>query len=675
MVSVASILLVVTAFGLAIHAAIASGDYRTLVSHQALVPFSTIVYAVIGALIASRQPRNPIGWIFLVVGSLYALTALAAALSVYGSDPSRLYYWAVWLRNWLWIPASFLPMTVVLLVFPDGHLPSPRWRLVVWSTVLGLAMVVLVVMFHPAPLPTWGLSANPLGIPSVAPILDKLVEVGSGLLFIGLIGSLAGFTLRVRRSDGIERERMKWVVYAVGMLVIVLVVSTLAGLVWPADPVMTDISIALTNLAILGLAVAAAIAILRHGLYDINLIINRTLVYGALTAGVAALYGFTVGALAALFQARNNFWLSLLATGLVAIVFHPLRDRLQRGVNRLMYGDLHDPYTVLSRLGERVQATLAPEAVLSAVVETIAQALKLPYVAISLRQRDGLRLAAEYGVNPTSSISRTLEAAELVIPLVYQSETLGELILAPPASGTTFTANDRRLLEDIARQAGVAAHAVRLTQDLQHSREQLVKSREEERRRLRRDLHDGLGPHLASLKLNLDVARNLVSRDPKAAEVLLLDLRSQAQVAIADIRRLVYDLRPPALDEFGLKGAIQEYARQLETQDGLSVRVDAPITLPPLPAAVEVAAYRITLEALANVVRHSQARHGGVSLAMVDKTLQVEVSDDGLGLPKDVSPGVGLNSMRERAAELGGTCMVEARPQGGTCVRARLPLI
>ena len=675
MVSVASILLVVTAFGLAIHAAIASGDYRTLVSHQALVPFSTIVYAVIGALIASRQPRNPIGWIFLVVGSLYALTALAAALSVYGSDPSRLYYWAVWLRNWLWIPASFLPMTVVLLVFPDGHLPSPRWRLVVWSTVLGLAMVVLVVMFHPAPLPTWGLSANPLGIPSVAPILDKLVEVGSGLLFIGLIGSLAGFTLRVRRSVGIEREQMKWVVYAVGMLVIVLVVSTLAGLVWPADPVMTDISIALTNLAILGLAVAAAIAILRHGLYDINLIINRTLVYGALTAGVAALYGFTVGALAALFQARNNFWLSLLATGLVAIVFHPLRDRLQRGVNRLMYGDLHDPYTVLSRLGERVQATLAPEAVLSAVVETIAQALKLPYVAISLRQRDGLRLAAEYGVNPTSSISRTLEAAELVIPLVYQSETLGELILAPPASGTTFTANDRRLLEDIARQAGVAAHAVRLTQDLQHSREQLVKSREEERRRLRRDLHDGLGPHLASLKLNLDVARNLVSRDPKAAEVLLLDLRSQAQVAIADIRRLVYDLRPPALDEFGLKGAIQEYARQLETQDGLSVRVDAPITLPPLPAAVEVAAYRITLEALANVVRHSQARHGGVSLAMVDKTLQVEVSDDGLGLPKDVSPGVGLNSMRERAAELGGTCMVEARPQGGTCVRARLPLI
>ncbi|MFN8482261.1 MAG: GAF domain-containing sensor histidine kinase [Anaerolineae bacterium] len=673
LVSVASILLVITAFGMAIHAAITSGDYRTLVSHQTLIPISTIVYAVIGASIAARHPRNPIGWIFVVVGCLYALTALAAALSAYGPDSSPLHPWTVWLSNWLWIPASILPMTVVLLLFPDGDLPSPRWRLVVWSTALGLTMIVLVVMFHPTPLPSWGLPANPLGILAAASVLDKLTNVGSALLFVGVIGSLAGFALRFRRSTGIEREQMKWLVYAVGVLVTGFVLTTIAGLSWPADPFVNDISIALSNLTILGLAVAAAIAILRHGLYDINLIINRTLVYGALTAGVVALYGVAVGALGALFQARNNFWLSLLATGLVAIFFQPLRDRLQRSVNRLMYGDRDDPYKILLRLGERVQATLAPEAVLSVVVETIAQALKLPYVAINLCQGDGLRLAAEYGVKPAGSISGTIDAEEMVIPLVYQSETLGELTLAPPTTGTAFTVNDRRLLEDIARQAGMAANAVRLTHDLQHSRELLVKSREEERRRLRRDLHDELGPHLASLKLNLDVARNLVSRDPKAAEALLLDLRSQAQAAIADIRRLVYDLRPPALDEFGLKGAIQEYARQLETQDGLRIRVDVLSIVSPLPAAVEVAAYRITLEALANVVRHSQAGHCCVAIAMLDKSLQVEVRDDGIGLPKVVSPGVGLNSMRERAAELGGTCVIESLPDGGTRVLARLP--
>ena len=179
---------------------------------------------------------------------------------------------------------------------------------------------------------------------------------------------------------------------------------------------------------------------------------------------------------------------------------------------------------------------------------------------------------------------------------------------------------------------------------------------------------------MASLKLNLDVARNLVSRDPHAAEALLLDLRTQSQAVIADIRRLAFDLRPPALDEFGLIGAIQEYTRQIVNQDGLQIRLDSPQTLTALPAAVEVAAYRITLEALANFVRHSQGTNCQVSLATTDHHLQIEVRDDGLGLPDEVKPGVGLSSMRERAAELGGTCAVETLPQGGTHVLACLPL-
>jgi signal transduction histidine kinase len=237
------------------------------------------------------------------------------------------------------------------------------------------------------------------------------------------------------------------------------------------------------------------------------------------------------------------------------------------------------------------------------------------------------------------------------------------------------------LLNDIAGHIGVTAHNVlltrdlrRLAEDLQRSREELVKGREEERRRLRRDLHDELGPQLASLKLNLDVARNLGSRDPRAAEALLVELRSQSQSAIADIRRLVFDLRPPALDELGLIGAIHEYTRQIVSQDGLHIRVDTPRDLPPLPAAVEVAAYRITLEALANFVRHSQGSSCQVTVTMTGDDLQVEVCDDGLGLPKDVQPGVGLNSMRERAAELGGTCVIETLPVKGTRVVARLPL-
>jgi signal transduction histidine kinase len=237
------------------------------------------------------------------------------------------------------------------------------------------------------------------------------------------------------------------------------------------------------------------------------------------------------------------------------------------------------------------------------------------------------------------------------------------------------------LLNDIAGHIGVTAHNVfltrdlrRLVEDLQHSREELVKGREEERRRLRRDLHDELGPQLASLKLNLGVARSLVARDPRAAEALLAELGAQSQAAIADIRRLVYDLRPPALDELGLIGAIQEYTQQIGSRDGIQIQLVSPRTLPALPAAVEVAAYRITLEALANFVRHSQGSNCRVSIARAGQTIQIEVSDNGQGLPSDLRPGVGLSSMRERAAELGGTCLIETQPRGGTRVQAHLPL-
>ncbi len=417
---------------------------------------------------------------------------------------------------------------------------------------------------------------------------------------------------------------------------------------------------------------AAAIAILRYRLYDIDLIINRTLVYSALMAGVAGLYGLVVGALGAVFQARGNWFVSLVATGMAAILVQPMRDWLQRLVNHVMYGERDDPYAVLAGLSRRLEGSLSPEATLPAVVETVAAALKLPYVAIALKQEGDFKIEASYGLAGEKPVQ---------LPLIYQGEMVGQLRLSTRAPNELFTPGEERLLRDIARPIGVTAHTViltrdlrRLAEDLQRSREALVLGREEERRRLRRDLHDDLGPQLASLKLNLDVARNLVRRDPEAAETLLLDLRSQSQAAIADIRRLVFDLRPPALDELGLIGAVREYVRQISSQGSLQIGLDSPEGLPPLPAAVEVAAYRIIREALTNFVRHSQGRNGRVKIRANGRYLQVEVQDDGLGLPEAIRPGVGLNSMRERAVELGGACTIEALPQGGTRVFARLPL-
>jgi len=346
-----------------------------------------------------------------------------------------------------------------------------------------------------------------------------------------------------------------------------------------------------------------------------------------------------------------------------------------------MYGERDDPYGVLTRLGRRLEAAIEPGAVLPTVVETVAGALRLPYAAIAMRREDGFEVAAAHG-SPTGE--------ETAVPLKYAGETVGRLLLSPRTPGEEFTQADRRLLEDLARQAEVAVHAVRLTADLQRSRERLVSAREEERRRLRRGLHDGLEPTLATLSLGLDVSLKMLPDNPGEAEPLLRELKAQTQGAVVDIRRLVYGLRPPALDDLGLVPAIREQAskhgrldddpatfgRGAAGKNALAFAVEAPEELPPLPAAVEVAIYRIVQEAITNVVRHSEAGACRIRLSIdaAQNELGLEISDDGVGIPKDRQAGVGMSSMAERAAELGGRCTVEAGPEGGTRVLARFPL-
>src|SRR5262249_12962250 len=361
------------------------------------------------------------------------------------------------------------------------------------------------------------------------------------------------------------------------------------------------ISANMLGLLVLPFPLSMAIAILRHRLFDIDTILNRTLVYGGLTGIVAGLYVLIVGMLSTVFQSQSNLLIALVATGVVAVLFQPLRLALQRIVDRVLFGERDNPYAVLSRLGRRLETALAPEAILPTIVETVAQALKLPAVSIAIRDGEHLLPAAAYGVPATSS-------APVAFPLVYQSEIVGQLHASPRAKDESFSDADRRLLEDIAHQAGIAVHATRLTADLQRSRERLVSAREEERRRLRRDLHDGIGPTLAGLSLKVGAVRNLLHHDPSAADRLLIELGEASEEAIVDIRRLVYALRPPALDELGLVAALRAHAAQYEltgrreddtpdngapAQGALSVTVEAPTNLPPLPAAVEVAAYRI----------------------------------------------------------------------------------
>ena len=662
-----SLMLTMAGLGLNILARAQGHGEGWLGVHILFGPGTAITYALVGALVASRQPRNPIGWIFSAVGMFAGLTLLSSGyemvgqsgeVTLPGNDIAR------WLGLWAWMPVTILPLTFVLLLFPNGRLPSPRWRPVGWAAGLGLAAFIISTALHPRPPIEPIPPHNPYGIPGATRALDLLGYIVGPLLLVGVFGALAAVVARFRHSRGIEREQVKWLAYAGAMGILGLSGMNAWMASRPGDLVAYELTLSTVWITLTLIVAAAGIAILRHRLYDIDLLINRTLVYGTLSAGVIGIYILLVGALGALFQSSGNLAIALLATGLAALLAQPLRARLQRSVNRLMYGERDDPYTVLSRLSQQLKTTLAPTAVLPNIAEAIAQSLKLPYVALALKHGTHLETAAAYG----------MPAGEPVrLPLVYQAETVGQLLVEPRAPGEAFTPAERRLLEDIALQAGIAAHAVQLTLDLQRSRERLVTAREEERRRLRRDLHDGLGPTLASLSMQLDAAQALVADNPREGVALLGVIRREMQETIGTVRRLVYALRPPVLDQFGLVAALREHALHLQ-RDGLLIAVEASSDRPSLPAAVEVATYYIVVEAMTNAARHARARHCAVRLTVGESWVDIAVTDDGAGLPPAYRPGVGIQSMRERAEELGGSFSLEAAAGGGTRVRARLPV-
>jgi len=615
-----------------------------------------ITSAALGVLVRLRRPDNLVGWLLLANGLALASLSLAWPYAYYGgiSHPGSL-PGASWAALWSqagW-PALYVFLMAIAFVFPDGRLPSPRWRWVAIATVITYLGLEVSFAFSPG---DFDAPLDQLSRPT--PALPNSLQFIWIPFYIGVLASLfaAFFAVRsrLRHATGTERQQVLWFVYAAMLIPLALVINILGGVLGDTDIVPGIAVFAM----LIGIPAAVAIGILRYRLFDIELAINRTLVYGSLTVCIVVAYVAIVSGLGALISQSGVA--GVIAAGLVAAGVQPLRIRLQRRADRWVYGDRSDPYAALTKLGERLQGTLAPGEVVQTVVDSVAEALRLRYVAIEFDRDVAVETAAAHGELSTGGELRRL-------PLIYNGERIASLVVQVPP-GRQLTTPDERLLENLAQHAGPAVHAVRLNADLQLSRERLVTAREEERRRLRRDLHDGLGPALAGMAMQLDAAKAKAG-DPQVEEVLG-QLRSETQDAIADIRRVVYELRPPALDELGLVGALREQAARLSTGDGLSVSVDAP-ELPALPAAVEVAAYRIATEALTNVSRHAGARNCWVAIS-VDRELVIEVADDGRGITGP--PGVGLTSMQERAAELGGALSAERRAGGGTVVRAQLPI-
>jgi two-component system, NarL family, sensor kinase len=606
-----------------------------------------VAFAVCGAVIAWHRPSNPIGWLFVLDGLGHATTAAAAPIgeALANADaPLWVQRFVVTAFSWAWPWSIALFLPVALLLFPDGRLPSRRWRPVLWAVVLTAPLFVVAQGAGAR------LGGQVEGFFTISnyddlTVLWVIAEVRTAAAIVLAVASLF---VRYRRVGEVQRRQLLWLLLAsVALLAGVLPWSFVAG-----TPIAVLFAIPL-------IPVAVAIAIVRHQLFDIRLVVSRTMAFLLLSAIVVAAYAGLVALLDRLVARtlRN----SALPAVIVALGASAALPRLQRMVERAMYGQRRNPAVVASRVGRELATD--PDRGLAGVVAAVRGALRMPYAAIVSR---GEVVAAD-GSAPDGGTGS--------VPLEYGGEAIGELLVGLRRGERELSPADRDVLLLVAAPLATAVHATRLSEKLRVSRERIVATREEERRRLRRDLHDGLGPALTGVAMAADAATNLIERDANRARELLAGLRRDTRGAIADVRRLVEDLRPPDLDQLGLVGALRKRAETLSGSTGgrLRLHVEAPDDLPPLPAAVEMAAYRIATEALTNVVRHSDATGARVELRCGD-ALELDVIDDAPSVDGSWPPGVGLQAMRERAAELGGSFDAGPTSNGGR-VHVSIPVV
>ncbi|SOE03602.1 sensor histidine kinase [Blastococcus haudaquaticus] len=619
-----------------------------------------ILYPLVAALVLGRQPGTLVGRLLMVsaVTGPYLLAAEYVLLT--GTTDGVLPSAAAWLAAWGFVP-YYVIVALVPLYFPDGTLPSPRWRPI--ARVLATVVIAgtVAAMFRDGPLdyaPDFG---NPLAVEGAWVNAVLLVCSFTAFLVGGGVG-VAAQLVRMRRASGVERTRLQWLLLGESVLFVCVIASLVLDL-----PVVSS---ALFAVGFAALPVAVAVAVLRHGLFDVGLVVSRAVVFSVLSGLLLIAYAVLVAVVGELSAGERRF--AVAAAALASLAAAAGWERAQRAVDRLLYGERRDPLAVATRLGSRLDSAAAPAEALQALVDETARALRLPRVEITPADP---RLPAA-----TSADERRLEGTPDVLPLVTLGREVGRMAVTHRHPGERWRRSEKDALNDAARRAAALVWAAGLVADLQAGRERIVAGREEERRRLRHDLHDGVGPELASMALQLERLAGKLSGDPALAD-LAGRLRDQMRRTVAAVRRAVDDLRPPALDELGLVEALREQvaAYRLPVPAGGGGEADARVTvtaepLPSLRAAVEVAAYRIATEAVANAVRHAGASTCTVSLALVAEDLLVEVSDDGRGVPADAAPGVGSTSMRERAAELGGSLDVTSTPGAGTTVRARLPL-
>jgi signal transduction histidine kinase len=622
-----------------------------------------IVFGTTGLLIATRVPSNPIGWLFLALGIGSGIQEVAQQYAIYGilhrpgSIPAADV--AAWIVQWIWIPLTAVAIVFIPLLYPTGRLPSAAWRPIAFTAGALITIDACAFALAPGRLEEFREVVNPFGLPGATGLIE-IAEIGLLGYMLALVAAVTSLVIRYRRGSRDERLQLKWLVLVGALAGVALVATFLMQVITGSTPRFLEYLIVL---AIAAVPIAIGVAILRYRLYDIDLVINRTVAYGVLAAFITGVFVAIVVGVGTTVGSRGNPFLSAVAAAVVALAFQPARRRAQHLANRLVYGDRATPYEVLSGFTERLAETYSVEDVLPRLARVLAEGIGASAVTITLGSGEAAHPVAAF---PSSSADR---AGGETFDVRHQGEILGAIDVVMPAS-EPLGPSQEKLVADVATQAGLVLRNASLIEDLKASRQRLVTAQNEERRRIERNIHDGAQQQLIALAVKLKLADSLVGTDEERAHAMLVDLQSETNQALEELRDLARGIYPPLLADRGLGAALESQARKSTVP--VSIETDG---IGRYPQEAEAAVYFSCLEALQNVAKYAEATAATIRLRQANGSLSFEVTDDGVGFdPGSVSAGSGLQGIADRISALGGDVTVRSAPGDGTTVAGRIPV-
>jgi signal transduction histidine kinase len=637
----------------------------------------------IGVLVVRRQPGNRIGWLFLLLGGLGELWAFSQGYATYGlvTSPGSLPFanFAAWVYQWS-LGVLLVVFVPIFLLFPDGRTLSPRWRVVLWAWVAGSILVAFAFAFtgHDIQLadPKKGVYVrNMFGLYGSRSLVDAVGSIGGLVVMATAIAACVEIVLRFRRSDDDTRQQIKWLAY-VGIAFLASFIASMVVLgVTGTDDVdwAGNLAFAIySTILLVGLPAACGVAILKYRLYDLDVVVKKTVVFGLLALFISLVYVVVVGGVGAVAGSGGNTVASFAAAAVLAIAFQPVRERARRFADRLVYGKRASPYEVLTEFSGQVAGAYSTEDVLPRMAQILAAGTGADTARVWLHVDGRLRPEAIWPARMLAAGPAPGDAPltdETVVEVRDRGDLLGALSVHMPANDPMTPARER-LVHDLAGQAGLVLRNVRLVEELRASRQRLVAAQDEERRKIERNIHDGAQQLLVALTVQLRLAQQLTDRDPATAKELLAGLQDATGQALEDLRDLARGIYPPLLADKGLATALASQARKAAVPT--SVEAEG---VGRYARDVEATVYFCTLEALNNVAKYAGASRADVTLRAVDGHLEFRVHDDGAGFDAGATVyGTGLQGMADRLDAVGGALEVDSAPGEGTTVTGRLPV-